>query len=101
MVDRFRLFAAAFAAALLSLPAEAQTRSPRSDTPAAGITGSIVGYQESASSAILYHEEKGGMVTQVAPPVTARKPVAAPKKAAGNGATKTPEPPAARKLAQQ
>ena len=100
MVDRFRLFAAAFAAALLSLPAEAQTRSPRSDTPAAGVTGSVVGYQESAGSAILYHEEKGGMVTQVPPPVPAKKLVAAPKKAA-DGGTKTPEPPAARKLAQQ
>jgi len=82
----------------LAHPAGAQ-KSPRSDTATPGVTGSIVGYQESPGSAILYHEEKGGMLTQVPPPVPAKKPVAAPKKAA-NGATKAPAP-VASKLAQQ
>lgn len=115
MADRFRLFAAALAAAALALalPAGSQTRSPRSDTPAAGVTGSVVGYQESPGSAILYHEEKGGMLTQVPPPVpaAARKaqPAAAPAaKAAANGGSKAPAKggtkapaPGASKLAQQ
>ncbi len=105
MVDRPRLIAAALAAAAFALapPAGSQTRSPRSDTPAAGITGSIVGYQESASSAILYHEEKGGMVTQVAPPVPAKKAAAAadgPSKAPAKAGKKAPAP-VASKLAQQ
>lgn len=102
MADRSRLFAAGLAAAALALahPAVAQSRSPRSETPAPGVTGSVVGYQESAGSAILYHEEKGGMVTQVPPPIPAKKPVAATKKSVPNGASKTPAP-VASKLAQQ
>ena len=99
--DRFRLFAAALAAAALALahPAGAQTRSPRGDAPPAGVTGSIVGYQESPGSAILYHEEKGGMLTQVPPPVP--KAAAKAKPAAKAAATKAPPPAAAPKLAQQ
>lgn len=113
--DRFRLFAAALAAAALALaqPAGSQTRLPKGDAPAAGVTGSVVGFQESAGSAILYHEEKGGMVTQVPPPVpaAARKapPANAPAtkalasggpKAPAKGGTKAPAP-VAPKLAQQ
>ena len=115
MAPRFRLFSAALAAAALALahPAGAQSRSPRSDTAAPGVTGSVVGYQESAGSAILYHEEKGGMVTQVPPPVpkaagrTRPANAPAPKAAANDGSkapakggTKAPAP-AASKLAQQ
>src|SRR5687767_5585423 len=89
MADRFRLFASALAvvAFALALPAGSQSRPPRSDAPAPGVTGSIVGYQESPGSAILYHEEKGGMVTQVAPPVPK---AAAAKKAAASGGSKAP-----------
>ena len=110
----FGLFAAALAlaAAALALPAGSQSRPPRSDAPAAGVTGSVVGYQESAGSAILYHEEKGGMVTQVPPPVpraAGKAPANAPatkaaanggSKAAAKGGTKAPAP-VASKLAQQ
>jgi hypothetical protein len=113
--DRFRLLATAFAAAALALahPAGAQSRSPRSDTASPGVTGSIVGYQESPGSAILYHEEKGGMVTQVPPPVPkaagkARPANAPAAKAAANGGSKAPAKggtrvpaPVAPKLAQQ
>jgi hypothetical protein len=74
-----------------------------------------VGYQESAGSAILYHEEKGGMVTQVPPPVPKVAGKARPANApatkaatAANGGSKAPakggtKPPApvASKLAQQ
>lgn len=112
--DRFRLFAAALAAAALALahPAGSQTRSPR-NAPAPVATGSVVGYQESAGSAILYHEEKGGMVTQVPPPVPkaagqARPANAPATKAAANGGPKAPAKggtrapaPVAPKLAQQ
>jgi hypothetical protein len=113
--DPFRLFAAAVAAAAMALahPAGAQSRSPRSDTAPPGVTGSIVGYQESPGSAILYHEEKGGMVTQVPPPVPKAsgktQPANAPAtKAAANGGSKAPAKggtkapaPVASKLAQQ
>ena len=105
---RLRLIAAAFAAAALlaALPAGSQTRSPRSDTPVAGVTGAIVGYEESPGSAILYHEAKGGMLTQVPPAVPKAagkaKPANAPAPkaaAAANGASKAPAP-VAGKLAQ-
>jgi hypothetical protein len=115
MDRRFRLFAAALAAAAaaLALPAGSQSRSPRSDTPAAGVTGSVVGYQESPGSAILYHEEKGGMLSQVPPPVPKSagkaQPADAPAtRAAANGSSKAPAKggtkaaaPAASKLARQ
>jgi hypothetical protein len=115
MPDPLRIFAAAFAlaAAALALPAGSQSRPPRSDTSAPGVTGSVVGYQESAGSAILYHEEKGGMVTQVPPPVPKAASRAGPAnapatKAAANGGSKAPAKggtkapaPDASKLAQQ
>jgi len=115
MADRFRLFIAALAAAALALalPAGAQSRPPGGHTPTPGVTGSVVGYQESAGSAILYHEEKGGMVTQVPPPVPRAagkaQPANAPatkalasggSKAPAKGGTKAPAP-VAPKLAQQ
>ena len=114
--DRFRLFATAFVAAAVALaqPAGGQSRPPRSEAATPGVTGSIVGYQESPGSAILYHEEKGGMVTQVPPPVAKAAPKAQPasapavKAAAANGGPKAPSKggtkapaPAASKLAQQ
>jgi len=70
---------AAFSAALLGLaaPAGAETVSAKSDTPVRAVAGVVVQYQESRSR-VLYIEEKGGMVTPVAPPVPANVPEPVP-----------------------
>jgi hypothetical protein len=71
--------AAAFAAALLGLaaPAGAQKVSAKSDTTVVAAPGVVV-RQEPVHARILYLEEKGGMVTAVAPPVPANVPEPTP-----------------------
>lgn len=90
----YRLFTAAAAAVALclALPAGAQSPSPKRDAANAGVTGSIVGYEESPGTAILYQEEKGGMLTQLPPPTAARGPGKAPVVASGGAAPPAPAP---------
>lgn len=87
--------------ALLTHGALAQTRSPASDKGGAkGLGGTVVQFEEKPSSAVIYLEEKGGLVTPVAPIVERgnAEVVAAPKSAAApapaKAATKTARPPA-------
>ena len=70
--------AACAAAIALSGSSEAQPPSPRHDSAARGAEGVIVQYEEAPGSNVLYLEEKGGMVSAVAPPAPAgREPPAA------------------------
>ena len=61
----------AFAAiVLLTQAAVAQSRSPAGDKSGAkGLAGTVVQFEEKPSRAVLYLEEKGGLVTQLAPPL--------------------------------
>lgn len=105
-VPRLHGAAAALSAALLAFgaPVGAQQVSAKSDTGVrAGAGAVVIQFEQKPSSRILYQEEKGGMVTPVAPPNPANVPeptpvladdakkaksaVAPPKKAARKAAT--------------
>jgi hypothetical protein len=86
----------AFAAgALLTQAAMGQSRSPAGDKGGAkSLGGTVVQFEEMPSRAVIYLEEKGGLVTPLPPPVergsvevaAAPKPATAPKAAAASGA---------------
>ena len=55
---------------LLSQAAPAQSRSPAGDKGGAkGLAGTVVQFEEKPSRAVIYLEEKGGLVTQLPPRV--------------------------------
>jgi hypothetical protein len=56
-------------------PAAAQALSQKPDKGARAAAGTILQYEEAAGANVIYLEEKGGMVSAVAPPVA--PPVAA------------------------
>jgi hypothetical protein len=94
--------AVAFAAAFLGFcaPASAQKVSAKSDTGVrAGAGAVVIQFEEKRSSRILYQEEKGGMVTSVAPPLPANVPEPLPAMALDRKAKSAVAPPkkAARK----
>lgn len=99
-----RLAALGFACAggaLLTHAALAQPRSPAGDIGGAkGLGGTVVQFEETPSRAVIYLEEKGGLVTPLAPIVERGngESVAAPKSAAtpvpAKAATRTASPPA-------
>jgi hypothetical protein len=100
------------AALCLATGATAQVTSPKRDAPKGPPTsGSVVSYQEAPSGGIIYLEQKGGIVSAVAPPVkpaggtVAAAPAKAPPvataaapKAASSVARKAPATPS--KVAQ-
>jgi hypothetical protein len=79
------------------MSAAGQVPSPKRDVPAGPPTsGSVVSYQESRSSGIVYLEEKGGLVSSVTPPVKPANGAAAPVATAKAApAAATPKAPAA------
>lgn len=88
------------AGVLLPQAAMAQSRSPAGDKGGAkGLGGTIVQFEEKPSRAVIYLEEKGGLVTPVATPTAPANgeiatPRAAPQaaaKAAGKAAEKSTE----------
>jgi hypothetical protein len=68
---RLAVIGFAFAAgALLTHTAMAQSRSPAGDKGGAqSLGGTVVQFEEKPSRAVIYHEEKGGLVTPLPPPV--------------------------------
>jgi len=82
-------------------PAVAQSVSAKGDTPVRAAAGVVFTYEEKKPSGILYHEEKGGMVTPVAPPVPANVPEPTPAMAADPKSKSAVAPPrkSARKAA--
>lgn len=75
-LGRLAAFGLACAAGvLLPQAAMAQSRSPAGDKSGAkGLAGTIVQFEEKPSRAVIYIEEKGGLVTPLAPPTVAEKP---------------------------
>lgn len=85
--------------ALLTHGALAQTRSPAGDKGGAqGLAGTVVQFEEKPSRAVIYLEEKGGLVTPLAPIVErgTGEALLAPKSAAApiaaKAATKAAKP---------
>ena len=85
--------------ALLTHGALAQTRSPAGDKGGAkGLAGTVVQFEEKPSRAVIYLEEKGGLVTPLAPIVErgTGEALPAPKSAAtpiaAKAATKAAKP---------
>ena len=74
-----------FAAAMLALAASAQPIASKREAPVRGAAGAVIQYQEKAGENVLYLEEKGGLVTTVAPPVP-RNPEAVDPPAATSAA---------------
>jgi hypothetical protein len=74
--------------ALLTHAALAQTRSPAGDKGAKGLAGTIVQFEEKPSRGVIYIEEKGGLVTPLAPIVERGngEAVPAPKSAVASSA---------------
>jgi hypothetical protein len=75
--------------ALLTHAALAQTRSPAGDKGGAkGLAGTVVQFEEKPSRAVIYLEEKGGIVTPLAPIVErgTGEALPAPKAVAAQGA---------------
>jgi hypothetical protein len=91
MGESGRVAALAFAfaaAALLMQAAMAQPRSPAGDKGGAkGLGGTVVQFEEKPSRAVIYIEEKGGLVTPLPPPMErgSVEAQAAPKAAAAAG----------------
>lgn len=89
---RTRAIRGAFAFALL-LPVAVLGELPEAPKRAAGFrgaAGAVVRYEESVGNRILYHEEKGGLIVPVAPPVEGSRREALPPLASAKGAPAAP-----------
>ncbi|HUP96654.1 MAG TPA: hypothetical protein VM073_01870 [Usitatibacter sp.] len=77
----------------MALPAAAQAPSPRPDKGALGGAGTIVQYEESAGTNVIYLEEKGGLTSPLAAPIQpaaeARPPLRKPTRAPAKSANRT------------
>ena len=108
VAGRLAALGVAFACTLLGTQSIlAQTRAPARDSAAArSLAGKVVQYEETNGSAILYHDEKGGLMTNVVPSpaqlgdgTSAAKPrpvpapnAAPPKAAPATAVTNAPTP---------
>jgi hypothetical protein len=90
---RTRAIRGAFAFALAMLPVAVPAELPEAPRRAAGFrgaAGAVVQYEESVGNRILYHEEKGGLIVPVAPPVEGSRREALPPLASAKGAPVAP-----------
>ena len=80
-------------APLPSPPRDTGTRGANGNGGARGAIGApgvVIRYEESASAGIVYHEEKGGMVSTIPPPVKPAAPAKSPAKAPADAPAKAP-----------
>jgi hypothetical protein len=90
---RTRAIRGALAFALTMLPVAVLGELPDAPKRAAGFrgaAGAVVQYEESVGNRILYHEEKGGLIVPVAPPVEGSRREVLPPLAPAKGAPVVP-----------